>query len=466
MRLSQLEGRSVAVWGWGREGRATAALLRARLPAQPLTVLCAAAEVAQVEALGDAGLHPRSDVDAAVLASFEVVVKSPGISPYRPEVEGAAAHGTRFVGASALWFAEHAGARTVCVTGTKGKSTTTALIAHLLRASGLRTALAGNIGLPLVELMDVAPPPDAWAIELSSYQTRDAFAGHDTRVGIAVVLNLYPEHLDWHGGEARYIADKLALLREGRPAVAVLNAADPHLAALDATTLGGARVAWFGREDGWHVREGAVWRGVRRAFDLARLHAPGAHNGGNLCAALAAVEAMGLDAVALAAAAEGFRPLPHRLQPLGRRDGIDYVDDSISTTPHASIAALRCFAGRRTAILVGGHDRGLDWTPFAEHVAAQPPEAIVTLGRNGPRIHALLASAVDPERCRLVQAQDMRSAVGAAQAALRGEGLVLLSPGAPSFDAYRDYAARGRDFAACAGFDVAALDAIPGLGVA
>jgi len=177
-------------------------------------------------------------------------------------------------------------------------------------------------------------------------------------------------------------------------------------------------------------------------------------------------EALGLDAVALAPHAAGFRPLPHRLQSLGVRDGLEYVNDSISTTPHASLAALEVFAGRPVAILVGGHDRGVDWSAFAEAVRARPPAAIVTMGQNGPRIHALLAADAGCAGYALRQAAGLGEAVAQARTALAGGGVVLLSPGAPSFGAYRDYAERGRHFAALAGFDPAAIAAIPGIGIA
>ena len=153
MRVSQLEGKRVALWGWGREGRAAWRALRAQAPALPLTLFCNEAEAAEAAALGDALLQARIDPSAEALANFDVVVKSPGISPYRPEALAAAGRGTRFVGGTTLWFAERDDARTICVTGTKGKSTTSALLAHLLRAGGHLTALTGNIGQPLLELL-------------------------------------------------------------------------------------------------------------------------------------------------------------------------------------------------------------------------------------------------------------------------------------------------------------------------
>lgn len=467
MKISQLDGQRVALWGWGREGHAAHAAIRAQLPQLPLTLFCPPAQAGSAMALGDGLLQVAGEPDAAALSAFDVVVKSPGISPYKPEALAAAAAGTRFIGGSSLWFAAHADAHgvlanTVCVTGTKGKSTTTSLLAHLLRAGGHRTGLAGNIGLPLLEVLDPQPAPDYWAVELSSYQTGEVGRA-GVRPAVAVVLNLFPEHLDWHGSEQRYIDDKLALLTAGHPQVAVLNAADPHLQALE---LPHSRVVWFNQPEGWHMVGSVVHRGTQAVFDTANSPLPGAHNRGNLCAVLAAIESLGIDAVALAPAVQDFRPLPNRLQWLGQRDGVAYVNDSISTTPHASLAALECHAGQRIALLLGGHDRGLDWHDFAAHMQQQAPLAIITMGANGPRIHDLLAPLA-AGRFALSAAADLPDAMAQARQALgQAGGLVLLSPGAPSFGAYPDYVARGRHFAALAGFDPDMISRIPGLGVA
>ncbi|MEO6264287.1 MAG: UDP-N-acetylmuramoyl-L-alanine--D-glutamate ligase, partial [Luteimonas sp.] len=322
------------------------------------------------------------------------------------------------------------------------------------------TALAGNIGLPLLELLDATA--EFWAIELSSYQTGDV-AASGVRPEVAVALNVFPEHLDWHGSEARYVEDKLRLLTEARPRIAVLNANDPTLAAL---SVAHSEVRWFGREDGWHLRGDALHRGGDFVMDTATLPLPGRHNRGNLCAALTAIEALGLDATALAPHAATFRPLPHRLQTLGTRGGITWVNDSISTTPHASIAALDLFRDRRVVLLVGGHDRGLDWTAFADAMRRHAPAAIVTMGQNGPRILELLAPTATACGFALQAASDLGKAVALAARLLDGEGVVLLSPGAPSFGAYRDYTERGRHFAVLAGFDPEAIASIAGLGIA
>jgi len=404
----------------------------------------------------------RDDISGEALGGFEVVIKSPGISPYSAEAVQAQARGARLLGGTALWFGEHPEARTVCVTGTKGKSTTTALLAHLLRAGGHRTALAGNIGLPLLEVMDPQPAPRLWAIELSSYQT-GAVADGGVAPEVAVVLNLFPEHLDWHGSQQRYIQDKLALVTRAHPRIAVLNAADPLLFKLE---LPHSRIVWFNHAQGWHLRGDVLYRGDAEVFDTRAVPLPGRHNRGNLCAALAAIEALGIEASALAPAALTFQPLPNRLQTLGTRNGISYVNDSISTTPHATLAALECFSGQRIALLVGGHDRGLDWHDFAQAMRTQAPLGIVTLGANGPRIHASLQDVAGRGGFALSSAPDLASAMQQAEAMLGGQGVVLLSPGAPSFGMYRDYVERGKEFARIAGFDPEAIVAIPGLGVA
>ena len=454
VRLSALDRRRVALWGLGREGRAAWRAIRARFPDLPLTVFCPEAEHDEAAALDDPWLVLRGEPDAEALAAFEVVIKSPGISAYRPELVAAAARGTLFTSGTALWFAQQLPGRRLCVTGTKGKSSTTAMIAHLLRAAGKRVGLAGNIGLPLLELVDPPLCPDYWAIELSSYQTGDAIAPD-----VALVLNLYPEHLDWHRSLERYCADKLALVTRATPRRVVLNHADVRLRALGETL---PEVRWFAREDGWHLRDGDVFRGERRVFAGADLALPGEHNRLNLCAALAAIEAVGEDALPLAGAASGFSGLPHRLHVLGSRQGVEYVDDSISTTPEASLAALSSLSGRRVAVLLGGFDRGLPWEGVAARLGDSPPLRIICRGQNGPRIAATLGR--ERPDLSVDQVDGFEQAIAAAREAVGEGGVVLLSPGAPSFPEFRDYAERGRRFAELAGFDPQS-SAIAGLGI-
>ncbi len=451
MRIAELAGRRVAVWGFGREGRAALAALRARLPDSKFKVFCSDAEADHVRSAATAITTPP---DAAALSAFDIVIKSPGISAYRPEIIEAQHNGTLFTSGTALWFAEHPEARVIAVTGTKGKSTVSALIAHFLRALGRRTALAGNIGLPLLELLDPSVLPDWWIVELSSFQTRAA-----PRAEIGVINNLYEEHLDWHGTRERYAADKLALADAAR--TLVVNAQQPELIT---RTAAHAHRVLFGAAPGWHIGDGAIRRGSERALDRADLLLPGAHNASNVCAALTAVEAAGEDALEALRSVGTFRALPHRLQPLGECGGLAWIDDSIATAPQATLEALASLHGRAVTVLVGGHERGLDWRAFADAVRRDPPHAIVTMGANGARIAGVLRDA--PGNYRLHPATTLADAVAAARGITPSGGVILLSPGAPSFDQFRDYTERGRAFAALGGFDPDALGEIAGLGIA
>lgn len=501
MRLSELAGKRVAIWGFGREGRATLSVLRQQFPGQHITVFCSEAESASIDSLtpspptasgeraGVRGEHqnlpPQSELetlpphptlspiagnggegfkalvnivtkapDATALTQFDIVIKSPGISAYKspiPEVQQA---GVQFTSASALWFAENPDARTICVTGTKGKSTVTALIAHILRKSGKCVAMAGNIGLSLLELTNPPRKPDWWVIELSSFQTRD-FDGAST---LAVITNLYEEHLDWHGTRANYVADKLAIGKRAK----ILMVAD-QTSLLELTAAHPDRRV-FGTVSGWHLVGDWICRGEEQVLALGNVPLPGLHNVLNVCAALAAIEAAGLDAAQLARHVTSFRGLPHRLQSLGRRGDREYVNDSIATTPYATVEALRAYSDRDVVVLVGGFDRGVNWNVFVEHVRRQPPRAIVTMGANGERIAAALVG-IEARGLALESVGSLAEAVARASAISVPGGVVLMSPGAPSFDAFRDYAQRGQEFARLAGFDVE-LAQIEGLGIA
>ena len=200
-------------------------------------------------------------------------------------------------------------------------------------------------------------------------------------------------------------------------------------------------------------------------MDLRSIALPGLHNRINLCAALTAVEALGIDAIGLAANVNLFKILPHRLQNLGARDGVQFINDSISTTPHASMAALDSLKGMKLAIIVGGYDRGVDWGVFAERMVVDPPKVVITMGQNGPRIYERLKPIVQKSQFVLVEAKEIEDAIRIGREMLENEGAILLSPGAPSFPRYKDYVERGKHFAKAAGFDPDMISAIPGMGV-
>jgi UDP-N-acetylmuramoyl-L-alanine---L-glutamate ligase len=211
LRISALDGKRVGIWGAGREGASAYRALIALTRASEIVVITDSAAPAGER------LH-FSDIPAArfahgpaglrALEACDVVIRSPGISRYRPEVERLSDAGVQMTTGTNLWMAEHANARTIAVTGTMGKSTSSALLAHLARARGEQVVLAGNIGEALLDHLAPAVPPDLWVLELSSFQTADL----ECSPAIAVVLNLVHDHLDWHGTYERYFADKLQLL--------------------------------------------------------------------------------------------------------------------------------------------------------------------------------------------------------------------------------------------------------------
>lgn len=449
----------IGIWGAGREGMAAWRVLRQQFPGKDLTILCPANEAEHTRTQVDARTTVIGDtITATHLRAFDIIVKSAGISPYSTAAQDAKNSGVRFTSGTALWFSANPTARVIAVTGTKGKSTTSAMIAHLLRAAGQRTALAGNIGLPLLELFDTPQTPDWWVIELSSYQTIDLPHAPE----ISIVLNLYPEHLDWHGDEQTYYRDKMNLLHAGgtHPRVNIISAVQTY----PQSSLPKTGVQKFGDPSGWHVAAEHIYRGNQRIIALADTPLHGTHNALNFCAALTAIEAAGFDATALAPHIKTFRTLPHRLQPLGFKNDIEYVNDSIATTPYASLAALSYYAGRNVTLLVGGHDRGLDWSTFCTAILESPPHTIITMGANGARIANLLRQH-PTLTTRTHEATTLAEAMTLAHQHTPANGLVLLSPGAPSFGEFRDYTERGYTFARLAGFNPE-LTTISGLGIA
>lgn len=448
--LDDLAGRDVAVLGAGREGQAVWGRLRERHPEQPVT-LYAEGEVAtefseRLDAARDRLV--TGPFDAKALGRHDWLVRSPGVSPYRDEIVAATAAGARLTTATSLWFAEHPDARTICVTGTKGKSTTTALVARLAEAAGHRVVAAGNIGRPLLAIDpgDV----DLWVIELSSYQLCDL----EATPGAAVILNLSDEHLDWHGGRVRYRRDKLRLAELTPPGRLVANYADTGLREAFSER---PSMTWFNQPDGWHVGD----RGVRFGDGTAIVRPPvtlrGTHNLDNLTAAFAVAGLAEVLPDDPQAAVDGFKGLPHRLRDLGESDGLRFVDDSLATTPVATLAALEALdagGGAAVTLLLGGLDRGLDWSGLVPRFQALRPHAVIGLPDSGRAlIDCLQRGGLD---CAggLHAADGMAGALDLARRISPRPGTVLLSPGAPSFPHYADYRARGRDFARRAGFDV------------
>jgi UDP-N-acetylmuramoylalanine--D-glutamate ligase len=432
------EGR-IAILGIGREGQVAWRHLRKHYPERQLTLIAEAPPAAEFSAqlTGNDSLVIRP-LSEAGLSSFDVLVRSPGISLYRNSIQQAIDNNTKIVTPSSLWFAEHPDEKTICVTGTKGKSTTSALLAHMLRACDCRVRLAGNIGLPLLACED--REVDWWVVELSSYQLADLQAHPD----ISVILNLSSEHLDWHGSEERYYQDKLRLVGLTADNPVVANAGDP---VLKATLSGLKNVVWFNSGSGIRASGDGLHEGGNRLQAIIPQGLPGMHNLSNLAAALTVLRLIGADLQCALNSLASFSSLPHRLQTLGEHGGVQFVNDSISSTPFATVAALQAFAGREVTLIVGGLDRGLDWTPYMDSVRELLPRAVIGIPDNGPRIvRRMKRHGLVPVK-GLHESANLSDAVGLAKALTPHGGVVLLSPGAPSFPRFRDYRDRGQEFA-------------------
>jgi UDP-N-acetylmuramoylalanine--D-glutamate ligase len=339
-------------------------------------------------------------------------------------------------------MAEHSDERVLAVTGTKGKSTTASLLAHLARAEGTRTVLAGNIGEPLLDHLNPSEPVGLWILELSSYQAADL----ERSPMAAVVLNLYPEHIDWHGSHERYYADKLNVLRDRERVLAVLNARDPMLRALEAP----ARTVWFGGEGSYDTRDGAVVLDGETVVSADENPLRGEHNALNICAALSALAAMGMPVSDPPRALAGFRPLAHRLQQIAVSGGVSYVDDGISTTPQSTIAALRALSGSPIALIAGGYDRAQDYARLAEVILEEDVVAVIGLPDTGVRLLGAVTEAareVGAPPPRLELAESIEQAVRIASGSLTDGGVALLSPAAPSYGAFLNFEQRSEHFA-------------------
>lgn len=441
MRLADLRGRRVVVWGTGREG---VAAVRAIAPVQPADLVVIqdretftahtwTGELASLAPLHD-GARGRD-----ALARAEVLVRSPGIAQTHPWVREFRARGGTVTGGTALWMAEHA-AVCVGITGTKGKSTTASLISILLTAAGRPNLLGGNIGIPALDL----PAAPLYVLELSVYQCADL--AHSPKV--AAVTSLFPEHLDWSGGVEEYFRDKLNLVRHG-PQRVVYDAGNPELAARlpDLPLLGAGRPETTQVATG---PDGQPWFHLagEPLFPRAALRLAGRHNEANLCVALGVLHVLGVDCVdareELRQAVAGFEPLPHRMDPIEDPSGITFVDDSISTIPQSTVHAIEAFADRPLTVILGGEDRGVDYRPLRDYLARKAVAAtIVGVPDSGPRI---LAELADLPKLSTVMADDLVDAVRLARARTPTGGVVLLSPAAPSYGHFDNFEHRSRAF--------------------
>jgi UDP-N-acetylmuramoylalanine--D-glutamate ligase len=430
----------VLVIGLARTGIATARFLAGRgarvraVDRRPAAELGPA--VAELAAIAE--LRLGGD-DPAALDGMALVVPSPGVPADAPLLAGAAARGIPIVSEIEL-AARHLEIPLLAVTGTNGKSTTTTLLGAMLRQAGRRPFVGGNLGTPLVSA--VGGDYDAAVVEVSSFQLEwvDRF-----RPTVGVFLNLTDDHLDRYPDLDAYGRAKLRLFaRQTARDTAVLNGGDAWIRG-HASELR-ARVLWFGAGEGAAIRddEAAIrlrLGGREEIYPLACVTLPGKHNRENMMAAIAAARAFGVPAAHVQEALEAFRGLEHRLELVRERRGVRWVNDSKGTNAGAVIKSLESFPGN-VILLAGGVGKGGDYGVLHAPVARRA-KRVVLFGEAREVLARALEGAAPIEIV-----SDLAAAVAAADAHATAGDVVLLSPACASFDMFRDYADRGRQFKA------------------
>ncbi|GBG15363.1 UDP-N-acetylmuramoylalanine--D-glutamate ligase [Novimethylophilus kurashikiensis] len=388
--------------------------------------------------LPDATIH-LGPFRREVFEAADVIVASPGVPLAEPEIQAALKHGTPVVGDVEL-FAQYKlpQSKVIAITGANGKSTVTTLVGAMCEQAGLKTVVAGNIGLPVLDVLE--PPADVYVLELSSFQLETTSSLH---ADAATVLNVTEDHMDRYDGMEDYAAAKARVFFGN--GVQVLNREDEWSRSM---ALPGRSVVSFGTDApqgegfGLIAHENTLWlgQGEQRLLDTAEMRITGLHNAANALAALALCRAIGLDMAPLLTALREFKGLPHRVEWVAEVDGVAYYDDSKGTNVGATCAAIAGLP-RKVVLIAGGDGKGQDFAPLREPVA-QNARAVVLIGRDGPQIGKAVSEAGVP----LLQAKTLEDAVQlASQVAQQGDA-VLLSPACASFDMFRNYAHRAEVF--------------------
>jgi UDP-N-acetylmuramoylalanine--D-glutamate ligase len=392
-------------------------------------------------------LGPSSD-DAA-LAEPDFVFVLNGVRPRSATVQRAIQRGIPALTEIGLFF-RLCPAPIVGITGTKGKSTTTTLVAEILRRGPRRVVVGGNIGVSVIDGLSSIRPDDIVVLELSSFQLETL--GRSPHV--AVITNVLEDHLDHHGTREAYVAAKRHILAwQGSRDVAVLNLDDPTTVALHtgvpsevrgySVSLRPKRGACREADGGLALVDGST---TTRFMHERELRVPGLHNVANALAAAIVGDLHGVGAADIADVLRAFGGLPHRLEPVAEIGGVLYVNDSQGTTPYATIPAIAAY-DRPAVLILGGVSKGADYAELAREVVRRARGAVL-IGRSADEISAALDRAGAGTTLPVERATDMRDAVGRATALARRGDVVLLSPAAASFDMFTSYEERGEAFRA------------------
>ena len=436
-----VNGKRVTVAGAARSGLAAADLLARRGAA--VTLSDTRADVPGAEALARLGVTLElGGHRPSTFADADLVVLSPGVPPEQPAVIAARERGVPVIAEIELasrWLQ----GRLIAITGTKGKSTTTALTGRILETAGFQVAVGGNIGVPLSAQVAASTPDTFHVVEASSFQLEHIETFHPW---IAVMVNFSPDHLDRHPTADAYAAAKARVFENQRPDDwAVINADDPSV--LQLARRGRARWRPFARratistgtviDDGWIVDRTPA--GTERLVPLDAIHLLGPHLVPDVMAAATVGAIAGASPVATTAAVDTFPGLEHAMEPVADIGGVRFVNDSKATNVEAALGSIESF-DRGLVVIIGGRFKGGDLRLLRQPLAARA-NAVIAIGEARPLVREALVGAVPVH-----EADAFEDAVARAYALAQPAGVVLLAPACASFDMFRDYAERGRRF--------------------
>jgi UDP-N-acetylmuramoylalanine--D-glutamate ligase len=444
--MMELKNKRVLVVGLGKSGLSAAMFLRARGARVTVSDTRSALALAHdIPELLEAGIMVESGGHG--LLTFrrqDLIVVSPGVPMDTPEVRQAISFGLPVIGEVEL-ASRFLQGQIVAITGSNGKTTTTSLVGKIFSDAGLPTLVGGNIGLPVIDLVEMSTPETTSVLEVSSFQleTIEDFHPH-----IAAVLNITPDHLDRHGSFENYAAAKTRITeRQGAEDFLVLNAEDKATQMVAAKTK--AQIFWFsGRRP---IKQGAFVHGESIVFvaregakaepvmPVSEIHLKGSHNVENVLAAVCAARLAGISAEVIRRAVGDFKAVEHRLELVKCVHGVEFYNDSKATNVDAAMKAVGSFGGGIHLIL-GGKDKDSDYSTMND-LLRERVKAVYTIGSAAEKIERQLHGVV-----KMVQAGTMQTAVHeAAKAAVSGD-VVLLSPACSSFDQFENYEHRGQIF--------------------
>jgi UDP-N-acetylmuramoylalanine--D-glutamate ligase len=445
-------GKRIVILGLARQGKALARFASA-VGAEVIASDLMAPEMAgpTIDALADVemefvfGSHPISLLDNA-----DVLAISGGVPADAPIVQEARARGIRVTNDSQE-FMKRVEAPVIGITGSAGKTTTTALTGSIIHSSGRTVWVGGNIGRPLIAELDAIEKDDVVVQELSSFQLELWTMSPD----VAAVLNVTPNHLNRHGTMEVYSSAKANILRYQKPGdIAVLSADDQGAAMMRSETKGRLREFSLEKEvdDGAFSREGKVWlrdgNRERSVLDLDLIPLLGRHNVLNVLASTVLADSVNVPAEAIRDAVATFDGVEHRLEKVGLIDGVQFINDSIATAPERAMAAVDSFTDP-IILLAGGRDKKMVWDDWARRVVARV-KVVILFGELADLMETHLRMAAEDStsilKAEIIRAKNLEAAAWLAYRMANPGDIVLLAPGGTSFDAFSDFAERGNYF--------------------